>query len=108
MYISLIVTFALILGVTIFALQNGMPLEVKFIVWGFHTSLIAVILGSALVGVLIMAVISMPGLVKERFRAKKLQKRVRELENKSQELEHQLMEKRETSASTFASGIETQ
>jgi len=92
MYVSLIVTFILILGTTIFALQNGMPLEVKFFVWVFNTSLIAVIVVSSLIGAVIMATITVPGTIRKHFRAKKLAKEVDELGKKTQELENQLIE----------------
>lgn len=99
MYIPLIISFLLVLGITIFALQNGMPLEVKFLVWGFKTSLVAVILGSLLVGVMIVAVFSLPVLIKRHFREKRLARQFHDLEKKSLELENQLQEKKETTFS---------
>jgi len=95
MYLSLIVTFILILGTTIFALQNGMPLEVNFFIWGFNTSLITVIFGSSLIGAVIMAVIAVPGAIRKHFRVKKQARMIYELGKKSQELENQLIEKGE-------------
>ena len=103
MYIPLIITFLLILGITVFALQNGMPLEVKFLVWGFNTSLIAVIFASALIGAMIVSVFTLPGIIKKHFREKSLARQVRELEDKSQELEKQLTEKGEVKEAAFDS-----
>lgn len=94
MYVPLITTFLLILGITVFAFQNGIPLEVKFFVWGFKTSLIGVIFGSSLIGALIVAVFTFPGIIKKHFKEKQLTKQVRGLEKKSQELENQLIERR--------------
>ena len=93
MYVPLIITFLLILGITVFAFQNGMPLEVNFFIWGFKTSLIAVIFGSSLIGAIIVAVFTFPGIIKKHFKEKKLSKQVRDLEKKSQELENQLIER---------------
>ena len=94
MYLPLILSFLMILGITIFALQNGVPLEVKFLVWGFKTSLIAVILGSVLIGAIIVSIFSLPLLIKKHFREKRLAKQVNELEKKSQELENQSQQKK--------------
>jgi len=103
MYIPLIITFLLILGITIFALQNGMSLEVKFLVWGFNTSLIAVIFASALIGAMIVSAFTLPGIIKKHFREKSLARQVRELEKKSQELEKQLTEESEVKGVAFDS-----
>jgi hypothetical protein len=94
----------MILGITIFALQNGKPLDVKFLLWHFETSQIAVILGSALIGALIVSIFSLPILIKKHFREKRLAKQVSELEKKSQELENQFQQKK---SSAFTSPTTT-
>lgn len=94
MYLPLILSFLMILGITIFALQNGMPLEVKFLVWSFKTSLIAVILGSALTGALLVSIFLIPILIKKHFREKRFSRQLTELETKSQEFENQPQEKK--------------
>jgi uncharacterized integral membrane protein len=76
MYVTLIITFILVLLVTIFGLQNGMPLEVKFLFWNLETSLITVIFGSTLTGGLIVAVLAVPKLITKHFREKKLTKKL--------------------------------
>lgn len=93
MYLPLILSFLMILGITIFALQNGVPLEVKFLVWGFKTSLIAVILGSVLIGAIIVSIFSVPLLIKKHFCEKRLSKQIVELEKKSQELQNHFQQK---------------
>ena len=100
MYLPLILSFLMILGITIFDLQNGVPLEVKFLAWGFKTSLIAVILGSALIGAIIVSIFALPLLIKRHFREKRMAKQLGELEKKSQELENQSQQKK---ASAFPS-----
>ena len=72
MYVTLIITFILVLLVTIFGLQNGMPVEVKFLFWNIHTSLISIIFGSSLVGAVIVAILSVPKLVAKHFSEKRL------------------------------------
>jgi uncharacterized integral membrane protein len=89
MYLPLILSFLMMLGITIFALQNGKPWNVKFLLWDFETSQIAVILGSALIGAIIVSIFSLPLLIKKHFREKRLAKQIREIEKKSQELETQ-------------------
>ncbi|MBD3321189.1 MAG: DUF1049 domain-containing protein [Chitinivibrionales bacterium] len=90
MYLSLILTFLLILGVTVFALQNSVLLEFTFMTWTFQTSLVAVIFASCLVGIFVGMLLTLPGLVKKHFRAKKLAKVGRQLEKRIKELEAEL------------------
>ena len=71
----------MILGITIFALQNGQPLEVEFLTWGFESSLIAVILGAALLGAAIVSLFAFPVIIKKHFRERRLAKQVQELEH---------------------------
>ncbi len=76
MTLSLIVTFILILLVTVFGLQNGMPLNVKFLFWNLHTSLITVIFGSSLIGAAIIAILTLPKLVTKHLNEKRLTKKL--------------------------------
>ena len=55
MYLSLIITFLLLLVIIITAIQNSMPLEVKFIAWNDQMSLTALIFYSSLFSVAIEA-----------------------------------------------------
>lgn len=80
MYFSLITAFVLILGVTIFSLQNGKSLEVKFLAWNFETSLLGIVLAAALVGALIVAVFALPSMIKGRLREKRLVRQLQQLE----------------------------
>ena len=74
MYVTLIITFLLILLVSIFGFQNGVPVEVNFLFWHVETSLITVIFGSSLIGALIIAILTVPKLVSKHFQTKKLSK----------------------------------
>ncbi|MEA3358994.1 MAG: lipopolysaccharide assembly protein LapA domain-containing protein [Thermodesulfobacteriota bacterium] len=100
MYLSLIVTFLLLLVIVIFGIQNTMPSEVKFIVWKFQLSLTVLIFYSSIVGAAIVAILSLPKLVSKHLKARKLSKEVTllkkravELEKKNMELEKQNVEK---------------
>ena len=90
MYLSLILTFLLILGVTVFALQNSMLLEFTFMTWKFETSLVAVVFAFCLVGISVGMLLTLPGLIGKHFRGKKLAKVARQLEKRIKELEEEL------------------
>jgi uncharacterized integral membrane protein len=91
MYISLIVTFLLVLGITVFALQNDTIIAIKFFIWEYNYTQVAVILGSAVVGAAIMAIMTWPQTIKQHLKTRKLSRQVRELEQKHKERENQLM-----------------
>ena len=97
MYVSLIVTFLLVLGITVFALQNDTTIAIKFFIWECDYTQVVVILGSALLGAAIMAVMTWPQMIKKHFKARRLARQVCELEKKNQELENQLMAQGEMS-----------
>lgn len=98
MYVSLIVTFLLILGITIFALQNDTLIAIKFFIWEYTYTQVAVILGSALVGAAIMAVMTWPHMIKKHFKARKFARQICDLEKKNQDLENQLIAQGKMSA----------
>jgi uncharacterized integral membrane protein len=60
MYLSLIITFLLLLGIIIAGVQNATPLELKFIAWKLQMSLTALIFYSSLFGGSIVAVLALP------------------------------------------------
>ena len=93
MYLSLILTFLLILGVTIFALQNSVLLDFTFLTWTFKTSLVAIIFAASLVGIFVGMLLTLPGLVGKHFREKQLAKLARQLEKRNEELEGELAER---------------
>jgi uncharacterized integral membrane protein len=47
MYLSLIITFLLLLVIIVTAIQNSMPLNFKFFTWTFQLSITALIVYSA-------------------------------------------------------------
>lgn len=87
MYLSLIVTFLLLLGIVITSIQNSMPLEVKFIVWNHQMSLTALIFYSSLFGGAIVAVLALPKLVKKCLQVRGLNREIKRLNERIMDLE---------------------
>lgn len=87
MYLSLIVTFLLLMGIVITSIQNSMPLEVKFITWNHQMSLTALIFYSSLLGGAIVAVLALPKLVKKFLQLRRLNRETHKLKEKILELE---------------------
>lgn len=74
-YLALTLVFALI--VAVFAVQNDVAVSVRFLAWGFETSLVIVILGSAVLGALM---VGLPGLFRQlalRLKLREVQSRLR-------------------------------
>ena len=87
MYLSLIITFFLLLGIIITSLQNSMPLELKFITWNLQMSSTALILYSSLIGGAIVAVLALPKLVRKSLDVRSLNREIYKLKGKILELE---------------------
>jgi uncharacterized integral membrane protein len=83
MYLTLITTFLLLLVMIVTAVQNSMPLEFKFFAWKLQMSITGVILYSALLGGAIVALLTLPKLVKKSFQGRGLNKEIRLLKEKS-------------------------
>jgi len=87
MYLSLIITFLLLLGIIITSLQNSMPLELKFITWNLQMSSTALILYSSLIGGAIVSVLALPKLVRKSLDVRSLNREIYKLKGKILELE---------------------
>ena len=79
MYLSLIITFLLLLVIIITAIQNSMPLDFRFLAWNFRTSSTTLILFSAVIGAAIVVVLALPRLVKKSFHARSMGREIHEL-----------------------------
>lgn len=66
------ITFLIVVGIAIFAIQNSdAPLVViKFLLWKFETSLIYTILGSIGLGILLTLLFWIPRALRAAFRSK--------------------------------------
>ena len=82
MYLSLIITFLLLLVVIITAIQNSMPLDFKFFTWDLQISITALILYSSIIGGAIVAILTLPKLVKKSLNARSMNKKIHELKEK--------------------------
>lgn len=83
MYLSLIITFLLLLVIIVTAIQNSMPLDFKFFTWTFQLSITALIAYSSLMGGAIVAILTLPKLAKKSLRARSMNKEIHKLREKS-------------------------
>jgi len=82
MYLSLIVTFILLLVIIVTAIQNSMPLDFKFFTWNFQTSITGLIFYSSLMGGAIVAIWTLPKLAKKSLHVRSMNKEIHELKKK--------------------------
>jgi len=87
MYVSLIITFLLLLAIIITAVQNSMPLDFKFFTWKFQVSISAVIFYSSLIGGAIVAVLALPKLAKKSIHGRSMNREIHKLKEKILDLE---------------------
>jgi uncharacterized integral membrane protein len=87
MYLSLIITFLLLLGIIIAGIQNSMSLDLTFLTWKLQMSLMAIIFYASLFGGAIVAVLTLPKLVAKYFKVRKLNREVYELKKRAVEPE---------------------
>jgi lipopolysaccharide assembly protein A len=74
--------FALIIAVlaVFFALQNSDPVQVKFAIWNFNSSLAFVLLLALTAGVLISVFVSLPSNIRARWTIRQQRKKLNEHE----------------------------
>jgi len=87
MYLSLIITFLLLLLIIITAVQNSVPLDFRFFTWKLQVSITALILYSSLIGGAIVAVLALPKLAKKSLHARRLNREIHKLKEKMLEME---------------------
>ncbi|HMM21210.1 MAG TPA: LapA family protein [Selenomonadales bacterium] len=88
LYLFLALVFSLF--VAIFAVQNSLPVVVSFLYWSSQTSLVIVILGSAVLGALIMLSLATLMQVKARWTLQKARQRQGEMEAELKTLKERL------------------
>ncbi len=84
--VVLALIFALLVGV--FAVQNNIPVDLKFFTWQFNSSLAVVVLGGVALGALMIGILGIIGQVKAKIQ-------IRALKGKLKGLEKQLNSKEE-------------
>jgi len=87
MYLSLIITFLLLLLIIITAIQNSMPLDFKLLTWNFQISITALIFYSSLIDGAIVAVLALPKLAKKSLHVSSMNGEIHKLKEKILELE---------------------
>ena len=83
MYITLIITFILILAVVIPGIQNSTPATLKFFFWEIEATLTALIFYSALLGGAIIAILILPKLARKSLDARSLKKQLAAVKEKA-------------------------
>jgi uncharacterized integral membrane protein len=86
MYLSLIITFLLLLVIIIPAIQNSMLLDFKFFTWNVQISITTLIFYSSLIGGAIVAVLALPKLAKKSLHGRSMNKEIHKLKEKILEL----------------------
>ena len=86
MYLSLIITFLLFLVIIITGIQNSMPLDLKFFFWDLQMSITALILYSSMIGGAIIAILTLPKLVKKSLHVRRLNREIHNLKENMTEL----------------------
>jgi uncharacterized integral membrane protein len=86
--------FALIIAVlaVFFAVQNSDPVQIRFAVWEFNSSLASVLLLALTAGVLISVFVSLPSNVKARWTIRQQRKKLSENETSLAETKARLEE----------------
>ena len=87
MYLSLIITFLLLLVIIITSIQNAIPLDLKFFAWDLQMSFTALILYSSTIGAAIIAILTLPKLVKKSLHVRRLHREIHKLKEKMLEME---------------------
>jgi uncharacterized integral membrane protein len=86
MYLSLIITFLLLLVIIITAIQNSMPLDFKFFIWNFQISITALIFFSSLIGGAIVAVLALPKLATKSLHGRSMNREIKKLKEENLQL----------------------
>jgi len=87
MYFSLIITFLLFLVIIITSIQNSMPLDLNFFTWGLQMSFTAMVFYSSMIGGAIVAILTLPKLVKKSLHVRRLNNEIHKLKEEMMELE---------------------
>lgn len=86
MYLSLIITFLLLLVIIITAIQNSMPLDFKFFTLNFQISITALIFFSSLIGGAIVAVLALPKLATKSLHGRSMNREIKKLKEENLQL----------------------
>ena len=86
----LILVIILSIVVAIFAVQNAVAVSLNFIFWSFTSSLVLVILGAFLIGVLVATCFLLAMKAKHYLQDKKMQEEIIKLQTENKRLEERI------------------
>lgn len=87
MYVSLIVTFLLLMGLVVAGIQNTASFEVRFLAWSLHMSLTGIIFYASVFGGAIVAVLTLPKMLRLKLKNRSQRREARELRLRLESLE---------------------
>ncbi|MCK4259757.1 MAG: LapA family protein [Halanaerobiales bacterium] len=76
--VVLALIFALLVGV--FAVQNNIPVDLKFFTWQFNTSLAVIVLGGVALGALMIGILGLIVQIKSKIQIRALKGKIKVLE----------------------------
>lgn len=85
MLLQLIMTLLLLFGIIITSVQNSVPMDLKFMFWQLQAPLSALVIYSSLVGMAIVAVLTLPKLVSNYFKIRRLNNEINVLKEEAVE-----------------------
>lgn len=94
MLLQLIMTFLLVFGIIITSVQNSSPMDLKFMFWQLQTPLSALVIYSSLVGMAIVAILTLPKLVSNYFKIRRLNREINVLKEETVEVGKQDIEEK--------------
>lgn len=86
----LILVILLSIVVALFAVQNAVTVSLSFIFWSFSASLVLVILGSFLIGLLVATCFMLAMKAKHYLQDKKLREEMLQLQNENKRLQERI------------------
>ena len=86
----LILVILLSIVVALFAVQNAVTVSLSFIFWSFSASLVLVILGSFLIGLLVATCFMLAMKAKHYLQDKKLREEMLQLQNENKSLQERI------------------
>lgn len=92
MQLLLILGILFALAAVSFALQNNMNITVSFLLWSFESQLAIVLIGAIGAGALIASLVSTPTVISSQSNAKRLRRRLDEVEERNRALELRVRE----------------
>lgn len=86
----LILVIIICMLVALFAVQNAVAVSLNFVLWSFSTSLVLVILGSFLMGVLVATCFMLTMKAKHYLKDKKMREEMQQLESENKRLQERV------------------